>query len=347
MLSVYTLDDAKTWDKIVRSFRDYDVYWLSGYMKPFQIHGDGDPMLFYYEDGDTRGINVVMKRDIAKDLVFRGIIEENRWFDFATPYGYGGWLIEGNQTEKLFQTYFDWLEYNNIVSEFVRFHPMLKNHEACRDFYEVVRLGEVVHMDLSSPEVIWNNLTRENRNRIRKAEKNHVRVYDDLFTDTVEQFREVYNATMDRKKADNYYYFSPAFYQSVFNGLSQNTRIFRAEKDGELIAASMMIYANRHMSFHLSGCRQEYNTLAPNNLIMYRAALWGCENGYKTLLLGGGVGSRTDTLLRYKKTFNKGGLSRFYIGKKIIYPREYDELNRLGKALESPYFPQYRAKACY
>lgn len=344
MLSVYTLDDAKAWDKIVRSFTDYDVYWLSGYVKPFQIHGDGDPILFYYEDGDTRGINVVMKRDIAKDFFFRRKIEENRWFDFATPYGYGGWLIEGNQTEKLFQTYSGWLENNNIVSEFVRFHPMLKNHEACRNFYKVLRLGEVVHMDLSSPEVIWNNLTSENRNRIRKAEKNHVRVYDDLSPDIAEQFRKVYNATMDRKNADDYYYFRPAFYQSVLKDLAQNCRIFRAEKDGKVIAASMMIYGNGHMNFHLAGCFEEYNSLAPNNLIMYTAALWGCKNGYKTLLLGGGVGSKPDTLLRYKKTFYKDELNHFYIGKIIVQPGKYDYLNRLSKSTESIYFPQYRNK---
>ena len=347
MLSVYTLDDAEKWDTIVRSFKDYDVYWLSDYVKSFQIHGDGDSMLFYCEDGSNRGINVVMKRDIAKDSFFCGKIEENHWFDFATPYGYGGWMIEGDQVQKLFRTYFDWMESNHIICEFVRFHPLLRNHEACEDFYEVVRLGEVVHMDLSSSEVIWNNLTSENRNRIRKAEKNQVRVYYDSFPGIAEHFRAVYTATMDRKNADSYYYFDSAFFQSVLKNLAQNCRIFRAEKDGKLVAASMMIFANGHMSFHLSGCLEEYSALAPNNLIMYSAALWGCENGYKTLLLGGGVGSRADTLLRYKKTFYKGGLNHFYIGKKIIHPGKYYELSRLGKATESPYFPQYRTKACY
>ena len=344
MLSIYTLEDAETWDTIVRSFNNHDVYWLSSYVKPFQVHGDGEPILFYYEDVDTRGINVVMKRDIAKDIFFHGKIEENNLFDFTTPYGYGGWLIEGNQTEKLFQTYYDWLENNHIVSEFVRFHPLLKNHDVCRNFYEVVRLGEVVYMDLSSPEVIWKNLTRENRNRIRKAEKNHVQIHHELSLDILEQFREVYNGTMDRKEADNYYYFSPAFYQFVLINLSQNSQVFWAEKDGKLIAASLMIYVNGYMNFHLSGCLGEYMAFAPNNLIMYKAALWGCENGYKTLLLGGGVASKADTLLRYKKTFYKGGLNHFYIGKKIINPKEYDYLNRLSNSTADLYFPQYRKK---
>ncbi len=103
-----------------------------------------------------------------------------------------------------------------------------------------------------------------------------------------------------------------------------------------------MIYANGHMSFHLGGSLEEYNALAPNNLIMYSAALWGCENGYHTLLLGGGIGSSEDNLLKYKKTYYKGPLNHFYIGKKIISFEKYNYLNNLRNTGESHYFPQYR-----
>ena len=135
MLTVYGLEQAEQWDAAVRSFKEYDIYWLSGYVKGFQIHGDGDPLLFFYEDDGIRGINVVMKRDVAKDEKFMGMIEEGRYFDFATPYGYGGWIIEGEEIEGLFNAYESWLEKNGIISEFVRFHPLIKNHDACRSFY--------------------------------------------------------------------------------------------------------------------------------------------------------------------------------------------------------------------
>ena len=160
MLSVYRLDQSEQWDSVVRSFGKYDVYWLSGYVKAFEIHGDGEPLLFYYEDGSTRGINVVMKRDIASDPKFDGKLERGKYFDFATPYGYGGWIIEGDDSSRLFEEYSKWVRKNGIISEFVRFHPMVHNHTACEDFYEVIPLGEVVHMDLSDPEGIWSNRFR-------------------------------------------------------------------------------------------------------------------------------------------------------------------------------------------
>ena len=121
-LKVYTLDQSEQWDNIVRTFKDYDTYWLSGYVKAFEIHGDGTPLLFYYEGSNTRGINVVMKRDIADDSRFQDIIPRNEYFDFSTPYGYGGWLVEVNEEEELFLQYEKWCKNNGIVSEFVRFH---------------------------------------------------------------------------------------------------------------------------------------------------------------------------------------------------------------------------------
>lgn len=343
MLTVFSLDQSEQWDTIIRSFIQYDVYWLSGYVKAFQIHGDGEPLLFYYEDDYTRGINVVMKRDVAKGKQFVGIIEEGQFFDFATPYGYGGWIIEGEETDNLFQAYLGWIQNNGIISEFVRFHPILKNHNRCSNFLKVIQLGEVVHMDLSSPEDIWNNITSKNRNMIRKANKNNIQIYNGRFPEIFKQFRNIYNSTMDKDNAEEYYYFNDQFYNSILEDLPQNAQVFWAEKEGEIIAASIMLAANGRMNYHLSGSLKEFSSMAPTNLLLYKAALWGCANGYKTLYLGGGVGSGEDNLFKFKRAFFKNELNHFYIGKKIYDQDKYDELVSLRSEIDTPsYFPQYR-----
>ena len=342
-LSVYLLDQAEQWDALVRSFQAHDVYWFSGYVKAFHIHGDGDPLLFFYDDGKTRGINVVMKRDVARDERFRGKIPEGRYFDFATPYGYGGWIIEGEETEGLFSAYRQWIQKNGIVSEFVRFHPIVRNHEACRSFYDVIQLGTVVHMDLSSPEDIWGNIISKNRNVIRKAQKNGVRIYNGRFPEIFEKFRTIYNLTMDKDDAEVYYYFQPEFYASVLQDLPRNAQVFWAEKDGQVIAASIMLAANGRMNYHLSGSLREFSSMAPTNLLLYEAALWGCANGCKTLYLGGGVGSGEDSLFRFKRAFYKGELNHFFIGKKTYDQAAYDALLGMREPMESGFFPKYRA----
>lgn len=346
MLEVYTLEQADKWDAAVKSFKNYDTYYLSGYVKAFKIHGDGEPLLFYYTDSKTRGINVVMKRDISKSEGFTGKIEKNTYFDFATPYGYGGWLIEGENTKKLFGKYNGWCQKNGIISEFVRFHPVLKNDISVKEFYDVTPLGEVVTMDLTSEEVIFKNVTSKNRNVIRKAIKNGVKIYNGRFPEIYCRFKEVYDRTMDKDDADEYYYFADEFYESILEDLPENAQVFYAVKDDVVIAASIMLQANGRMNYHLSGSVKEYSCLAPTNLLLYKAALWGSANGYKTLYLGGGVGSGDDSLFKFKKAFyRKDDLLRFHIGSKIFDEERYNELVELrgNKDVDEEFFPRYRA----
>ncbi|MBQ7828767.1 MAG: peptidoglycan bridge formation glycyltransferase FemA/FemB family protein [Clostridia bacterium] len=344
-LYVYTTEQSNKWDEIVRSFKSHDVYYLSGYVKAFQVHGDGQPLLFYYEGKDIRGINVVMQRDIAEDTYFGDKISRGTFFDFITPYGYGGWLIEGEgNKEPLFEEYEQWCRTHNVVSEFVRYHPVLNNAEMSKPFYDVIALGKTIAMDLSSPDIIFQNLTSQNRNKFRKAQKSGINIYRGHYPEIYKIFKEIYNQTMDSDHAKAYYYFGDEFYESIINDLSDEAQIFWAELDGKIIAASIMIAANGYMNYHLSGSLREYQNLAPTNLLIYKAAIWGSLNGYKSLHLGGGVGSKEDSLYLFKSGFNRNDTKQFSIGKKIYLNDVYDDLVSMKNCdVAVNYFPQYRA----
>ena len=130
---------------------------------------------------------------------------------------------------------------------------------------------------------------------------------------------------------------------SVLEDLPRNAQVFWAEKDKQVIASSIILAANGRMNYHLSGSIREYSTLAPTNLLLFEAALWGCANGYKTLYLGGGVGSGADSLFKFKRAFYKGELHHFFIGKRICDQDKYDRLLRMRDGIHSDYFPEYRA----
>ena len=286
----------------------------------------------------------MMKRDIAKDNHFNKVIPEGKYFDFSCPYGYGGWLVEGDDSEKLFDEYEKWCVNNGIISEFVRFHPVIGNHRYSERNYTVVALGNTVSMDLSSPEIIWKNIHSKNRNMIRKAKKNGISIYSGRYPEIFRVFREIYNTTMDKDNADAYYYFGEDFYYSILNDLPYNAQVFYAVYEGKTIAASIMLTANGYMNYHLSGSIKEYSCMAPSNLLLYEAALWGNANGCKSLYLGGGVGSGEDSLYKFKKAFYKpDDLKKFRIGKKIFIHEKYYELLSFREPIESGYFPKYRA----
>ena len=104
-----------------------------------------------------------------------------------------------------------------------------------------------------------------------------------------------------------------------------------------------MLTANGRMNYHLSGSLREFGSLAPTNLLLYKAALWGNANGYKTFYLGGGVGSGEDSLFKFKRAFYKGVLNHFYIGRRIFAPDRYDELVGMREPTDQNFFPKYRA----
>ena len=343
MIQIFNLNQAKDWDNLVQSFINYDVYYLSGYVKAFFIHGDGDPHLFYYNENGLRGIYVYMKRKTAIEGVY----------DSITPYGYGGFLLEGDETEdnikSLWKAYVEKMKSENIVDNFVRYHPVLANAIPMKVCSDVIDLGKTVSMDLSSEDVIWKNIHSKNRNMIRKAEKNGIVIKHGQGLELFDDFIKIYNATMDKDNAEPYYYFKPEFYKSIHEDLKDNYEMFWAEYEGKIIAMSIMIFANGRLNYHLSGSDLQYRNLAPSNLLLYKAAMWGMEKGMKTFHLGGGVGSGEDNLYKFKIAFNRFSDCQFSIAKHVFDNEKYDELVAERASCdaefdkESKFFPLYRS----
>lgn len=352
MLVTYTLEEENKWEEVVKSFKDFDVYYLPSYVKAFKLHGDGEPMLFHYEYNNLRAINVVMKRDIANHQSFLGKLKKDTVFDLSTPYGYGGFIFEGNVTEdNLKQFDIDYTRYckkENIISEFVRFHPVLNNAKIAEGIYEVITLGKTVTLKLESRDQIWNNLKSKNRNVIRKAKKSGVEIRWGNDSKLFETFVPMYNATMDKDKANKYYYFDESFYQSIQDDMKYNMLFFYAYLEDEIVSMAMITFANRNMHYHLSASNPEFNRYSPSNLLLNEVANWGVENGFTKFHLGGGVGSKEDNLFKFKSSFTKGGNTCFSIGKKIFNQEVYDNLVSLKFAEKSHditeinFFPKYR-----
>lgn len=352
MFEIITLEESNRWDTIVKTFENYDTYYLSGYVKAFKLHGDGEPLLFHYDDQSIRAINVVMKRDIAKAEYFKGKLPEESYYDISTPYGYGGFVIEGQKTEdnleKLEENYIKLCKKEKIISEFVRFHPVLDNMQDVSSIYDITRLGGTITMKLDSPNQIWDDFEGKNRNVTRKAVREGIEVYWGRSPELFDEFISMYNVTMDKEDAENYYYFEKEFYDSVLTDLRFNSLIFYGKYEGEIIGMSIILFSNNQLHYHLSASKREYMRLAPNNLLLYEAACWGAENGYETFHLGGGLGSKEDGLYRFKRSFNKFSETYFSIGRKIFDQEKYDELVTLrnekdGLNKKDLFFPLYRA----
>jgi hypothetical protein len=344
MIKLIGLSHQEEWDSVVRSFPNYDVYYLSGYVKPFMLHGDGVPCLLFAKEDTWKAIYVFMKRETFVEGVY----------DAITPYGYGGVLFDGSYTQKDLQNF--WESFNKImkgegiIDNFVRYHPVLNNAPLARDYTSVIDLGKTIAIDLSSPDDIWNNMTSKKRGKIRKAEKNGIEIHHGQGLDLFREFLPIYNATMEKDEATDYYFFEMPFYEAIHEELRDHYEMFYATLEGKIIMMAIMLHCNGQMHYHLSGSLLEYRNLEPNNLLLYKAALWGYEHGLKTLHLGGGVGSADDPLYTFKAGFNRNSDYQFSIGKQIIDLDKYNGLVRIKKE-ENPlfdesssFFPLYRSE---
>ena len=354
MIKVLDLLHREEWDKIVYSFPNYDVYYLSGYANAFFLHGDGNPILIYYERENLRGIYVAMKRDVADLIYFSGRISKEIYFDLVSPYGYGGFLLDGqindDNLKLLYDDFCQLMKDNNIVCNFTRYSPVLKNAIPLKKIFNVIDLGKTVAMDLTSEDLIWSNIIGKCHNKINKAKRNGLVVHhSNADFELFKTFMDIYKETMDHDDAIDYYYFSEDFYRSIHEDLHDEYELFYVEFEGKIIAISIILYANGMMHYHLSGSLVEYRNMAPTNLLLYEAALWGCQKGLKLLHLGGGVGSGEDSLYIFKMSFNKNSDYQFSISKDVFDQEKYDELVEIRKEhdvsfnAESSFFPLYRA----
>ena len=349
--SVVTLEESEKWDEIVRSFASFDVYYLSGYARAFQLHGDGEPLLYYYEKDNLRAMNVVMKRDLADDPHFSRTFQPGTHFDLATPYGFGGFILEGDVTEEKVQelelAYSRSCRRAGIISEFVRCHPVLKNQEQLAGLYNVTRFNDTVAMDLASKEVIWANLTHPNRTNIKKARNSGVEIFCGRSPELIGAFMNLYNATMNKDHAGDYYYFKQPVFDSILRDLAHHALFFYAVYEGKIIAMTIALFANGQLHLHLSASDKACLHFCPSNLLYYEVACWGADNGYRTLHMGGGVGGQADGLLHFKQSFNRHADTSFWIGRKIFDEERYEACLDIRKAdpafdAATGYFPAYR-----
>lgn len=342
-----TLKEHQEWDRIVGSFVGDDGYYRSGYAKGCWLHGDGEPLLLYYEGDGIRAMNVVMKRDIHEFDPLKEVCRPEEYCDFSTPYGYGGMVVEGELTEEALaitaKAYERFCRQEGVVSEFVRFLPLNDNTGYVHYFYDLKAKGPTVSIDLTSHDTIWNNMKGSHRNRIRRAQNSGITVGRGVDDEVVRTFMEIYKETMDRNQASSYYYFGRDYYDSLCRGLGDAATIFFAVLEGQIIAAAFVFCGSRYAHCHLDGTRNGFQRYAPVNLLVYEAAKWAMEAGCERFHLGGGRGAKEDSLYQFKKKFNSEPPHMFFVGSRVYDKTVYEKLTAVRNMDQAPeYFPAYR-----
>lgn len=340
MISVLKIDNSNQWDSLVKSFKNYDVMQLSNYAKAFSKSGYGEPILIYYENGDSRAINVIMKRDISNQLELSDKLEKDKWYDVSSVYGYGGFILEGDDFSTLEEEYLKFLKKEKIISEFVRFNL---NSEYFKIFSGkiVSNSDNVIRELISEPEEILANYDRKVRKNLRRAEKSNLEFLIGSNKNSLNDFLEIYYETMDRNDANKSFYFSKSFFKEI-NKMEANFIYFFAKKEDAIISTELVLLDKETAYSFLGGTKKEFYEFRPNDFLKHNLIMHLKSIGIKLFILGGGYGSN-DGIFKYKKCFAPDGIKKFYIGKRIIDKDSYNYLVKLSRnKVETDFFPAYR-----
>lgn len=341
------VDEKTRWNEVVKSFSNYDVFYLHEYVLAFMKENkkNGEPVLLYYKKGSDRAINVVFKRDVAQDEKLKGKVPEGEYFDLVTPYGYGGfWGLVGDH-EALNKIYNEFCIAQHYICEFVRFELFSDYH----DYYD----GEVetrTHNVIRSLELpldeMWMDFKHKVRKNVNKANSFGLEIVIENNEEYLQEFLDIYYSTMNRSNAENEYYFSKEFFQTI-NCMRENIMYFHVIHEGKVISTELVIYGAENCYSYLGGTNRDYFDLRPNDFLKYEIIKWAKTKGLKNFILGGGYGA-DDGIFQYKTCLAPKGVVDFYIGRKIFDEEKYQYLveiraNENPECRESGFFPKYRA----
>lgn len=321
-----------------------DIYFLPEWGKLYEEHDNGKVAIFEFQNNRGHIYYQFMKRQLPPELDCKDYV------DLVTSYGFNGPVIieckEANRQilitdfDEAFQLY---CERENIISEYIRFSPWLKNHLDFEKIYTTKYNNYTLFTDLKVNDFFMEEFNSKIRNQIRKAIKNGVKVEFDFSGSSVSEFSRLYEITATKNSFSNYYLFSDDFLKKTFGVLQGKQFIMNAWFEEKCISSAIFLHYNDFIHYHLSANDPHYYSLCANSLILYEAAKWGQANGKKQLHLGGAF---SDELFAFKKQFTKKGIFDYYVGKKIRDERMYQELLAIkmkkGKISNLEYFPLYR-----
>lgn len=346
---VITLDSRDRWLEILEQWEGAkpDIHYRPEYCGLYI--NSGEPRLFIYREGPNAVIYPFMLRRVNAIAGLSGKLEIGL-HDIITPYGYGGPLATSgtgdSAWENFYLTFAEFCASNNIVTEFVRYHPLLENHRQAYKYMDVVKASSVVYVDLQqTDEEIWSGYLRCNRNNIKKARREGLEVILEETPAHFEDFLSIYHHTLERNGASPSYYLGRDYYGMIHSNLKGHFLYAHTLKNREVISTELLLYNETYIHSFLGGTVEEYFAYRPNNILKHEAICWAKNRGIRYFVLGGGY-QDGDGIFRYKRTFSKDGVVPFYIGKKVHKGKEMYMLDQMlapdGCPDKENFFPRYR-----
>lgn len=322
-----------------------DVYFTRGYGQAVAASENAEWRLIELADGRWQMPLLVRELESGRK-------------DAVSPYGYAGVYadptLDPTDVTDLWRTTRELLAADDIVSVFVRQSPLVPQAPTPSHAIAVVNGHATFFVPTPSADAAWDAMEGRSRTAIRKSVKlqTTVSVAPATAADVAagSDFRRLYEATMGKVQARDYYFFSDTYYEALVDGLGDDLLIGIArDPSGQALCASLFMRGPHALHYHLSGSTLEGSRGGATNAVLWAAIQLAAAQGLDGLLLGGGVHDG-DGLERFKRSFG-GEVKNFDAYGLVVDEQAFaDEVTRTARRLgasvdeicQPGFFPAYR-----
>jgi hypothetical protein len=281
---------------------DADVYLDPGYAAAAALE-DASWLIAAEADG-ARVCLPIVQRALPAWLDMDG------WNDAESPYGYPGVVAEGNAAgwPTCWQEIIDALAERRVISVFVRLSPLVPCKAANPYLLPWTQPTVWIPLQDGMEEAFAGSACRTHRSQLSRARALGFvsEIVEAPQQGELEAFRLLYEETMARVGAQEWYRFPAAYYARLAAALGPRLSLIRSRgPDGSTQVEALFMRGPRWGHYHLSARRAEAHNVA-GHVVFHAAAEWGAAYGLAGIHLGGGATPRADdSLLVYKSRIGR------------------------------------------
>lgn len=302
------------WLALWRAWPDKEIVTRPEYAELFARPGDRVVCAVGEEDGGAILFPLVLRPLAREPWAQPG---DPRW-DAVTPYGYGGAFAYGSGARDhaaFWRAHAGWCAEARIVTTFARLSLFSEQLVPMPQGVEVRSQNVVVSLE-GGMDSVWRNYEGKVRKWVQVAERAGVVVEVDREGKDLDAFLSVYTHTMQRRQADDFYYFPRSFFESIVTRLRGHFAFFHARAGGKVVTSDLALCAESHVYYFLGGTLEEAFAIGSSYLAKHKMSEWAAGEGKKWCVLGGGH-EPNDGLYRYKRAFARRGEVPFSVASMV------------------------------
>ncbi|WP_341201699.1 hypothetical protein [Planomicrobium okeanokoites] len=287
--------------------------------------------------------HLFIKREVPNPL--EGVI----YYDLITPFTYGGPVIEGCKEEDKWDLINDfqnefmmYCKENNIVSEFIRFHPLLFNSMDFLHCYELDYVEDSRGIDISRhSNPVAEGFSVDSIEKVLEAFKQGLSYEIFLDEDKSEDFNLFLKSIGNHSSCH-----SSKFFEGCKQIIEDHLVFVEVRLNEEVVGMGMGYIFDKILTTHIFITNELGENLNAAFVMHYGLAVWSKSNGIETIHLAGTWFNKSeDENAAFKENFDVLSDYKYCIGRKIWNETVYEKLcDRAEIEKYIDYFPAYRSQ---